>query len=267
MQSDVNLGFARANNLAFVQSTGSAICFLNPDTVIKNNALQTLYDALYTTYNAGITGAVLRNADGTVQTSCVLPFPTIANQVLDVEWLRRLFPRAGFFGTGALFSTIVQPRAVEAVSGACIMIPRALFLEAGMFSTDYFMYAEDIDLCHKITLRNKNVYLINAAEIVHYGGGSSQLQKNRLFGALMIRESNYLLLKKFKGKRYAQLYRHSLALAALGRLLVLSACLPVAVVTGHRKRIVEIIQRWWHLFLWAIKIPHDLPPAAVSGAA
>ena len=267
VQSDVNLGFARANNLAFARSTGSTICFLNPDTVIKNNALQTLYDTLYTTYNAGITGAVLRNADQSLQTSCVLPFPTILNQVFDAEWLRSLFPRAGFFGAGALSSTIVRPQAVEAVSGACIMTPRDLFLKAGMFSTDYFMYAEDIDLCHKISLRSKKVYLINAAEIIHYGGGSSRLQKNRLFGALMIRESNYLLLKKFKGKRYAQLYRYSLALASIGRLLILSACLPLATIFGHRTRIIEIIQRWWHLFCWAVQIPHNAPPAALSGNA
>jgi len=252
LQSNSNLGFAGANNKAFAVSVGATVCFLNPDTVLRGAALQTLYEALQTISNAGAVGALLFNEDGSLQTSCVLPFPTILNQALDVEWLRRRFPRAGLFGIDAIFTEKKAPQTVEAVSGACIMISRKNFIEIGMFSTEYFMFSEDIDLCRKLTIAGRKVYLINEAEIVHFGGGSSKEQKNRLFSALLIRESNYRLLSKFRGSGYALLYRMSLGGCALVRLAGLFLYLTPAVITGRSQNIIDIIRRWWNLLLWAV---------------
>jgi GT2 family glycosyltransferase len=260
LQSTLNVGFAGANNLAFSGSTGTAVCFLNPDTVLRGAALQTLYDALQSISNAGVVGALLFNGDGSLQTSCVLPFPTMLNQALDIEWLRRRFPRARLFGAAAVFSKKKEPQIVEAVSGACLMIQRKTFLEIGMFSTEYFMYAEDIDLCVKVRLAGRKVYLINAAEIVHFGGGSSKEQKNRLFGALLMRESNYRLIRTFRGRGNALLYRVSLGVSALVRLMGLLLCLLPAIIAGRVRRSVDISQRWWYLFTWALgitRMPHS----------
>jgi len=252
LQSTINAGFAGANNLAFSHSSGATVCFLNPDTVIRGAALQILYDALNGIPDAGAVGALLFNGDGSLQTSCVLPFPTVLNQVFDIAWLRQRFPRAGLFGSAAIFAKAKLPQTVEAVSGACIMIRRKTFVEVGMFSTGYFMYAEDIDLCRKVRMAGHKVYLINAAEIVHFGGGSSNHQKDRLFSALNIRESNYRLLRKFCGQGYARLYRLSLGVSALMRLAGLLLCLPPAVIAGRGRGIVDISQRWWYLLAWAV---------------
>lgn len=261
LQSKVNVGFAGANNLAFSSTTGTTVCFLNPDTLIRGMALQTLYDALNGIPDAGAVGALLFNGDGSLQTSCVLPFPTVLNQALDIEWLRRRIPRAGLFGATAIYSKKKEPQIVEALSGACIMLRRTTFLEIGMFSTEYFMYAEDIDLCRKVRIARKKNYLINAAEIVHFGGGSSNEQEDRLFSALLMRESNYRLLCKFRGRGYALLYRLSLGVAALVRLAGLLLCLAPAIITGRGGRSVDIAQRWWNLLTWAVgitRVPHPL---------
>ncbi len=252
LQSEINAGFAGANNLAFARSTGTTVCFLNPDTLIRGAALQTLYDSLQNISDAGAVGALLFNGDGSVQTSCVLPFPTILNQALDIEWLRRRFPRAGLFGTAALFSNKKEPQIVEAISGACIMLRRKTFHKIGMFSNDYFMYSEDIDLCRKVKMTGKHVYLIKTAEITHFGGGSSNEQKNRLFSALLIRESNYRLLRKFRGLGYALCYRLVIGISALVRLAGLLLCLAPAAAVGRGRVIIEILQRWWHLLTWVV---------------
>jgi GT2 family glycosyltransferase len=267
IQSKTNLGFAGANNLAFSSTTGTNVCFLNPDTVIRSAALQSLYDALDKIPGAGVAGALLLNGDGSVQTSCVLPFPTIMNQALDLEWLRRRFPRAGLFGAAAIFSAKKEPRIVEAVSGACIMIRRKTFIEIGMFSADYFMYAEDIDLCRKVRMAGLKVYLINAAEIVHFGGGSTKEQKNNLFSAMLIRESNYRLLKKFRGRGYALLYRLTLGCMGILRIAGLLLFLPLAVITGHARTTVAILRRWLHLLTWVMGIrraPQPLPAGTMD---
>src|SRR4051812_35884047 len=46
IQSNQNLGFAGANNLAFTRSRGRNVMFLNPDTEIQGLALQRLLSAL-----------------------------------------------------------------------------------------------------------------------------------------------------------------------------------------------------------------------------
>ena len=252
LQSKENVGFAGANNRAFAGSTGSTVCFLNPDTILKGTALQTLYSALHGISHAGAVGALLFNGDGSLQTSCVLPFPTILNQALDIEWVRRRFPLAGLFGTSAIFPRTKAPRTVEAVSGACIMVRRTTFVEVGMFSSDYFMYAEDIDLCRKIRMAGHRIYLINAAEIVHFGGGSSKEQKSRLFSAILIRESNYRLLRKFRSSRYALMYRLSLGGMGLMRIAGVFLILVPATLAGRGRTVVEIAWRWWQVLLWAV---------------
>jgi GT2 family glycosyltransferase len=173
------------------------------------------------------------------------------NQALDFEWLRMRLPHARFHGAASVFSDKKAPQPVEAVSGACIMVHRRLFLDVGMFSTDYFMYAEDIDLCHKVRLAGCGVYLVNAAELIHFGGGSSKAHKNNLFGALLMREANFKLLRKFRGYRYALFYRVSVGCMGILRIAALFASLPVAGIIGNLSAIPPIIRRWGCLVLWA----------------
>jgi GT2 family glycosyltransferase len=252
LQSQTNVGFAGANNLAFSASSGETVCFLNPDTLVRGAALRTLFDALHRVPDGGAVGALLLNGDGSLQTSCVLPFPTVLNQALDIEWLKRRFPRSGFFGASALFSGKNEPQIVEAVSGACIMIPKKLFREIGMFSFEYFMYCEDVDLCKKIKMTGHKVYLVTTAEIVHFGGGSSKELKNALFGAMLARDSNYRFLRKFRGYGYALLYRLILGGMGLLRITGLIVCILPALFTGHFPEISDILRRWWHLLLWSM---------------
>ena len=75
IQSDTNLGFAKANNLAFESSRGNSLLFLNPDTEITGPAIATLYGEFSKLLAAGVVGARLLNGDGTLQASCVQSFP------------------------------------------------------------------------------------------------------------------------------------------------------------------------------------------------
>src|SRR5690348_3920993 len=149
IQSGSNLGFARANNLAFQASSGRNVLFLNPDTEVLGSALERLVRFLDENPRAGIVGPKLLNSDGSIQTSCIRSFPTILNEALDTDLLRRLFPRSRWWGIGPLFENRTAPAAVDAVSGASLMIRRNVFEAAGLFTTSYFMYAEDVDLCFK----------------------------------------------------------------------------------------------------------------------
>ncbi len=220
IQSPDNLGFAKANNLAARSARGDALLFLNPDTELPGPAIQTLLAALESLPDAGAVGAKLLNTDGTVQTSCIQSFPTILNQVLDAELLRRRFPRSRLWGMAALFATNERPQPVEAVSGACVLVRRPAFEKVGGFSEEYFMYGEDLDLSHKLRAAALVNYFVPAAVVVHHGG-SSAAQAPSDFSVVMMRDSVWRFLRKTRGRAYAAAYRVALGMAACVRLVLL----------------------------------------------
>lgn len=58
IQADDNLGFGKANNLALDQAKGDCILFLNPDTLLLNNALFELYSFLRSSDKIGACGGI-----------------------------------------------------------------------------------------------------------------------------------------------------------------------------------------------------------------
>jgi len=251
VQSEKNVGFARANNLGFGQSRGDCILFLNPDTEVVGEAINTLHNFLKESRGAGIVGAKLLNTDGSVQTSCVQAFPTILNQFFDAEILRRAFPRLSFWGMKPLFSADKKPAAVEVLSGACQMLTRTAFEKIGGFSEDYFLYAEDLDLCYKTRLAGFKNYFVPAAAVIHHGGGSSRPSQN-VFLTVLMRESVYRFLKKFRGHWYGTAFRVSLALNALGRLALLLILFPFRLIRGETTAACDPIRRWTAILKWTM---------------
>ena len=212
IKSDENLGFAGANNLGFRHSKGKYILLLNPDVTLTTPLVNILYHCAQTMPQAGIFGAKLLNRDLTVQTSSIMQFPTIFRELLLWEYLRLRWPK--MWGIESLFSQSTKVAAVEAVSGACMLMSRSLYERVGMLSEDYFMYAEDIDLCYKVQRDGYTNYFVNEAEAIHYAGVSSP-SKWQIAAKVtsMIRFS-----EKFYGSSYARSFHALLALNALLRL-------------------------------------------------
>jgi GT2 family glycosyltransferase len=217
MQSERNLGFSGGNNRAAHQATGDFLLFLNPDTLVEGDALIRLVETLRHRPDAGMVGARLLNTDRTLQTSCILSFPTLFNQLLDCEFLRRRFPRSGLWGMAPLFGDSPEPAPVEAISGACMMIRRELFTRLEGFDERYFMYAEDVDLSYKVHEAGFKCYYMSKASVIHHGGGSSEKARST-FSSVMMRESVYRFLKHKRGWSSAVLYRIGLALSSVFRI-------------------------------------------------
>ena len=255
LQNPVNLGFANANNLGFTHSQGSVLLFLNPDTEIIGNAIFHLYATLTGTTVFGAIGGKLLNSDKSLQTSCILPFPTILNQVLDADYLKKKFPSWNLWQSRPLSDNPAAPSEVEAVSGACLMVKRFVFDYIGRFSDNYFMYSEDVDLCYKIRRAGWKVVYSSGAQIIHHGGKSSLQSKEQSFGTVMMRESIFIFLKKYHSTLYAAAYRCAMALASALRLVLLCAAIPVTGSVPVRKWI-KVLR--WSLGLepWATQLQH-----------
>jgi GT2 family glycosyltransferase len=271
--SERNLGFARANNLGLEHACGDRILFLNPDTVVLDEAILVMVKALESNPDIGALGCRLLNSDRSLQTTCVQPFPTLINQLLGIGWLQRATPRLQLWGIGALFSGAdATPQDVEVISGACLMATRSVLDAVAGFSTDYFMYAEEVDLCCKIRRAGKRVCYVGRGEIIHFGGQSSK-ERGNTFSDVVMRESIFTLLVKFKGTGYARAYRALILLSALLRLPLLVAMKPITRLTSwpiSPESADSGIRKWvkiarWSLALepWANRLnqTHSTPPA------
>jgi GT2 family glycosyltransferase len=251
LQSEKNVGFAKANNSAFRKSFARSVLFLNPDTEVIGPAINTMYDCLWSLPGAEAVGCKLLNGDGTVQTSCVQAFPTILNQLLDSELLRAIRPKSPFWGMAPLFGAGNEPKEVEALSGACIMVKRALFEQVGLFSEDYFMYAEDIDFCYKIRCLGHNCFYVPNATVIHFGGGSTQNTPSE-FSVVMMRESIWRFLRKTQGEVYGLGYRASMLISAIGRIVFLMILLPVRIIQRSREPWRASLHKWGAILTWSL---------------
>ena len=249
IQSATNVGFAKANNIAFQRSTGQNVLFLNPDTEIVGTAINILFDALCHLKNVGAVGARLLNSDGSLQTSCIQSFPTVLNQFLDTDVLRRIFPRLSLWGMASLYAASDEPSEVEAIVGACILMRRELFDQLGGFDEGYFMYAEDIDLSFRIHERGLNCWYQPKATIVHHGGGCSKSARSN-FATVMMRESIYRFMRIRRGELSAQMFRLCIALLALLRLPLAAALIFCPGKTAHAMR--SSVSKWAAVLRWSL---------------
>src|SRR5690606_34542807 len=127
-------------------------------------------------------------------------------------------PNLPLWGMAALYEPLLRPAAVDVVSGACLLIKRQVFERVGGFSSQYFMYSEDVDLCHKVKRAGLKTCLVPAAEVVHHGGGSSSLTPVSQFAAVLMRESRYQFFRTTRGALYASLFRLTTGASALARM-------------------------------------------------
>ncbi len=249
IQSPSNGGFASANNLGFQYSSANNILFLNPDTEITGSAIETLLACLEDNADAGIAGPKLLNSDGSVQTSCIRSFPTLLNESLDSEFLQTRFPRSGLWGMRALFDETSRVTPVEAISGACLMIRRKIFENVGMFSTSFFMYAEDMDLCFKVARAGWKTCFVKDAVIVHHGGQSTVSTGYKSFGDVVMKQSRMEFFRQHKGEIYAVAFRLMMVLSAVARLVLLA--LPTLLVPTHRG-FRQSSLKWISILRWSL---------------
>lgn len=251
-QSEKNLGFAKANNLGFRAAKGRNILFLNPDTEIVGSAISLMISSLESLAEAGVVGCRLLNSDHSIQMSCVQRFPSILNQVLDADYLRELFPRLKLWGTQPLIDSMATLAQVEVISGACLMIRRDAFEQVGQFTTGYFMYSEDVDLCYKVRQAGMKSYYVGTASVIHHGGRSSEAKQQNHFTAVMMRQSRLNFFRERQGRFYASLYRLCTAGAAICRMMILSFTLLVTIGRYHRAPLCWSLGKWSRVFCWAL---------------
>lgn len=207
-----NLGFAQANNLAINQAQGEFVLLLNSDTRLLPGALQALLAFMAAHPPAGACGARLLNADGSLQPSCQ-PMLTPEREFWRLSFLDMLLPRATY--RMASWS-LDQPRQVEIIKGACLLLRRAALDEIGRLDEAYFMYTEEVDLCYRLAQAGWELWWVPQAQVIHYGGASSRQAAEAMY--LQLYRSKVQFYRKFGGERRARRFKWLVRLAYWPRL-------------------------------------------------
>ena len=179
IDSKENLGFARGNNLAIMQSKGEYILLLNPDTIVAEHTFTDFIDFMDSHPDAGGCGAYMLRTDGSfaLESRRGLPTPFVA--FCKMSGLTKLFPKSKLFGRYYMrYLNEHEANPIEIMSGAYMFLRRVALEKSGLLDEDFFMYGEDIDLSYRILKSGyKNYYL--PSPILHYKGESTEKSSYR----------------------------------------------------------------------------------------
>ncbi len=174
IRSDVNLGFAAANNRGFAIAQGRYVVLLNSDAFPRPLALPKAVAYMDADPNIGLGGARLVGRDDAWQPSARL-FPSPLNDFLSLSGLSVRFPRSRFFGrVDRTWADPNVPAEVDWVPGAFSIIRRDVLEQVGYFDEAFFLYYEEVDLCRRIKAAGYKVCYWPDVVVIHLGGESSK---------------------------------------------------------------------------------------------
>lgn len=193
IEAGENLGFGRANNLGIKVAKGEVVLFLNPDTLLVNNAVKILFDYLHGDRNAGACGGNLLSEDMQPNVSFGRLFPSFTEEILSIFYLRPLLLRESKSG---YFNYTGKPMQVASIVGADLMVKRDVLNITGYFYPDFFMNYEETELCYRIKKAGYKIVSVPDARIIHLEGKSDYVSQSR---QQLFFDGKYVYFKRING--------------------------------------------------------------------
>jgi GT2 family glycosyltransferase len=168
-----NPGFAAGVNRAARGASGEYFLLVNPDCVFREDVARPLATLLTTHPGVGACGALVREADGSVQASA-RQFPDFTTAFAGrTTWLTQIWPTNAWSRRNLAARETVTPVEVDWVSGACTMIRRRAFEAVGGMDERFFLYWEDADFCRRMKTLGWSTMYYPSVGITHLTGRSS----------------------------------------------------------------------------------------------
>lgn len=191
IESPINLGFAKANNLGAKEAKGDYLLILNPDTILQEDTLTRSLEFYKKTQGIGAMTCKLILPNGKLDLACRRSFPTPSVAVYRILGLSRIFPKSKLFGKYNLtYLDENDTYEVDAIVGAYMLIKKDIYEKVKGFDEDYFMYGEDLDLCFRIKKAGYKIYYYPETSIIHYKGESTKKSSisyvNNFYGAMQV---------------------------------------------------------------------------------
>ncbi len=174
-RSDRNEGFAAGTNRAFAASRGRYVILLNPDCELAPRALTLLFEFLESHPQIAAAAPLLVDESGDAQREFQLRrLPTLGTLAAEVLMFDKLFPKNR---TTARYRyrdlDLTEPRRIEQPAAAALVLRRSVVDEIGPFDEQFTpAWFEDVDYCRRLAQANKEVWVVPAARVTHFGGAS-----------------------------------------------------------------------------------------------
>ena len=171
-----NAGFAAGNNIALRPALMGShapdyFWLLNPDTTVDAEALEALVTFLDTNRRAGIAGS--RIFEPGTAGPIAFRFPSLIGELdngLGLSPFSRLVKR---------WATVQQvsdePKRVDWVAGASMLVRRDALLAAGPMDEQYFLYFEETDFCLQALRAGWTCWYVPSSHVTHFAGASTGL--------------------------------------------------------------------------------------------
>jgi GT2 family glycosyltransferase len=188
LRSSENLGFGKANNRLAQTSTADYLLLLNSDTLLVEELLGPLLAQLTADPVRAIVGPRLEFPDGRLQWSSN-EFPRlwfeVARTLRGSRIDRALRPVASLRDEIArvqqeALAVALTPRATASLWATCWLLRRADAEATGLFSSEFPIYDEDLDLCRRLFDAGRVVVYVPGTRLVHLGGSSSTTLASKL---------------------------------------------------------------------------------------
>jgi hypothetical protein len=177
IRSKENLGFARANNVASEQSTGKRTLLLNPDTVIVERAIDKLLDFADENPDCLMWGGRHMFRDGSKNKYNCWSDYTVWTVFCSCTGLSKFFPKSSIFNPRPYPAyDRMSIKEVDIITGCFLLLDTNLWDELEGFDSDFFLFAEEADLCVRARKAGARPTLTPDALIMHDGGGSSPIR-------------------------------------------------------------------------------------------
>jgi GT2 family glycosyltransferase len=122
---------------------------------------------------------------------------------------------------------------------------KAVLDQVGYLDEDYFIYSEEVDLCYRIQRAGWSLYWVPQAEVIHFGGQSTQQAPTEMFLNLYRSKIRYFF--KHHGDFAAHVYKLILMISTLARLILV----PFVFFenSARRRKHLILANRYWRLLL------------------
>jgi GT2 family glycosyltransferase len=184
--SEINGGFAKANNKAVETATGEYLLILNPDTELEGSYLKEILDFADSKTNFGCLGVRMHDANGDFLPESKRSVPDMMNS------FEKLFTSFKKKSSRSYYRNDVDEYGVaevEVITGAFFLVKKSVYEKVGGLDESYFMYGEDIDLCYTLLNNGYQNYYYGKASILHHKGESTvkdEVYLERFYGAMQI---------------------------------------------------------------------------------
>ncbi len=234
-----NYGFAEGYNRAIAACSHDNLVLLNSDIEVTDNWLPPLLASFEDSTIAAVMPKILSQ--------------TNRDQFEYAGASGGFIDRFGYpFCRGRIFDSVEKdsgqydsPIPVFWTTGACMLIRREVFEEAGGFDPDFFVHMEEIDLCWRLQRLGYTLLVNPASSVYHVGGGTLANDSSRKL--YMNYRNNLFLL-------YKNLPDHQLFPVLASRLILDGVAAAMYLLTGRWRYVTAVLRAHLKFYLGMRKL-------------